>query len=138
GIPSTGRATLSAANSAVPKAAKSQAEAQSRHRRPNRLARWSLRALLDVCIYFPLEKRQRQRAETKDRIVIVLERKAIAKTGSGPVAQLGQLQLAEHICAGLSRIHNIPFHFARLDAVVDALLSRPVLGVDSCIHDEAP
>ena len=70
--------------------------------------------------------------------MIVAQREAIAERLPRLLPKLDDFQLADHVRARLPRIHDVPFDFACLDPVIDALLARPLLGVEPGIDDQAP
>src|SRR5258708_11199424 len=68
----------------------------------------------------------------------VLRRIARAERALRAVAQLEDLELTQHVGAGLAGEDHVALDLARPDAVGDGLLARPVLGVDAGVDHEAP
>src|SRR5437762_5189471 len=65
-----------------------------------------------------------------------LEGEPVAKRLLRLFTQLDNLQLAQHVRAGLAGIDDVSLDFAWLDAVVDRLLARPVLRMNAGIDNE--
>jgi hypothetical protein len=85
----------------------------------------------------PLQQVQWHGASLKDPIVVFPHREPVAESRPRFLAEFDDLQFANHVGAGLSRINSVAFYFARLDAVVNTLLTGPALGVNAGVNDQA-
>src|SRR5262245_13488237 len=90
----------------------------------------------NIPVHFGLQNLQGNGAGAEHGIVKRLHREPVPGRGVGLVAQLEDLELADHVRARLTGIHDVPFDLAWLDAVLDRLLACPALRVQSGVDDE--
>ena len=69
--------------------------------------------------------------------MVIPHRESVAESLPRFLAEFDDLQFANHVGACLPRINRVAFHFARLDAVVNTLLTGPAFGVNASVNDQA-
>src|SRR5262249_36585322 len=66
-----------------------------------------------------------------------VEGELLAERLSGFLSKFSNLQLTDHIRAGLSGIDDVSLDFAWFDAVINGLLASPMFGMDTGVDDKA-
>src|SRR5688572_7237993 len=101
-------------------------------------ARGPLSVALDVGVDLAFEELDRHSARAEHDVVELADREALTEGAARLLAQFDKFQLAQHVGAGLTGHHHVSLDFAGANAIVDGLLPRPALGVQSRVDYQPP
>ena len=88
----------------------------------------------NIGVHLPFEDLEGNVARIQNNVVILLEREPLSQHLLRLLAQFDNFQLPDHIRTGLAWIDHISLDFAGLDSVIDRLLPRLVLRMDSRVY----